>query len=85
MIYKTDENIYSYDRPAESSHMASTYTRYLIDTCEHIFVVPQENLKLNPDSNNPFNERMNPGFKLEQRVIEPDEKVTISDIPMVEN
>ena len=26
----------------------------------------------------PFNERMNPGFRIQQKIVEPNEKVTIT-------
>lgn len=61
--------------------MVTIYTRYLLDICEHILLVPDRGFKMNPDNSNPFNERMNPGFSMEQRTIEPDEKVNVYEIP----
>ena len=69
---KINEEIYSYKKPADSYNMITTYTRYLIDICGHIMLAPSEKFRLNPDISNPFLERMNPGFKLEQKSIDPN-------------
>lgn len=64
VVLKTDETIFDYAKPAQSSNMAVTYLRYMIDICSHIIVVPSFGFKMNPDIANPFIDRVNPGFFL---------------------
>lgn len=59
----------------------STYLRYLIDICESVILVPPNDLKVNPDSGNPFKVAANCGFRLKEEIIEPDDKVLIKEVP----
>jgi hypothetical protein len=63
LVFKTDETIFNYINKADSTHLATTYIRYLIDICETIYIVSDQTFQLNPDSTNPFIENISPFFK----------------------
>ncbi len=78
VVYKAINNhVFDYKRieSSNSSHMVSTYIRYLIDLCPTIVLNPSDEFVLNPDITNPFIEAINPGFELIEEIIVPDEKV----------
>ena len=78
VVYKAINNrLFDYKKngSADSSHMVSTYIRYLIDLCPAIVLNPSDDFVLNPDLTNPFIEAINPGFELIEEIIVPDEKV----------
>ena len=66
VIYKALNNsLFNYKEKAgnlDSSHMVSTYIRYLIDLCPTIVISPPDHFELNPDMSNPFEDDINPGF-----------------------
>ena len=57
IIYKTINNdLFDYKKvgSSDSSHMASTYIRYLVDLCRTIVLNPSDDFVINPDMTNPF-------------------------------
>ena len=54
LIYKTDFRIFNSFQSDEESSLAVIYIRYLIDSCQKIFIVPSSYFVLNSDEDNPF-------------------------------
>jgi hypothetical protein len=82
LIYKTYNNeIFDYkNKASDQAYFVSTYLRFLIDMCQTIVISPSDDFKMNPNISNPFKEKGN-RFKLEEKLIVPDEKVQIKNIP----
>ena len=57
IIYKAiNDDLFDYKKvgSSDSSHMVSTYIRYLVDLCHTIFLNPSDDYVINPDMTNPF-------------------------------
>ena len=40
---------------------------------------------LNPDENNPFAEKINPGFVFKEEMLKPSDKILFIEIPLIES
>ena len=65
LVYKSpgDER-YDFKNQQEISGFASTFIRYLLDFCQHVYAVTDETFHLNPDSSNPFKVKLNPSMTM---------------------
>lgn len=64
LVLKTTSEIFNFKLGTDSNHLITTYLRYLVDVCQHIYAVFPETLDMNPDNSNPYEAFVNPSFSL---------------------
>jgi len=83
LLFLTHDDFFDFKQKADSNDLAVNYIRILIDLCQAICIAPHETFQLNPDSQNPYIDKPNPGFNIQEETIEPSDKVSILQVPIL--